>query len=145
MHTQEFNVLLVEDNPADVRLLEECLKDIHAHWKVSVAEDGELAIRSLRTDTLLPDLILLDLNLRRKSGHDVLRELKADPGLSTIPVIILSSSQAPADVNEAYRAHANCYVSKPGDLDQYLQVVQLIEDFWHKRAELPVRFAKCSD
>jgi CheY-like chemotaxis protein len=128
-------ILLVEDNPGDVRLIREALKDAKFHNSISVVEDGVEALAFLRregrfADSVRPDLILLDLNLPRRNGREVLVDIKADPDLRRIPVVIVTSSQAEQDVLEAYDQHANCYVTKPVDLDQFIKVVKHIEDFW---------------
>jgi CheY-like chemotaxis protein len=135
-------ILLVEDNLGDVRLVAEGLKDSRIRHRLSVAHDGLEALAFLKRHGAhaaapRPDLIVLDLNLPRKSGHDVLAEIKADAQLRTIPVCVLSSSQSDADVDGSYALHANCYVVKPVDLDQFLGVVQRIEEFWLAIATLP--------
>ena len=131
-------ILLVEDSPGYVRLMREALKDA----KIRIAMDGVEAIKYLRreggyTGKPRPDLILLDLNLPRKSGREVLREIKADPCLRLIPVVILTVSEAEEDVLRSYKLHANCYVTKPVDLDGLLHVVRSIEDFWLTIVRLP--------
>jgi CheY-like chemotaxis protein len=137
MKSRVLHILLVEDNPADVRLLQETLRQIGEPWRVDIAADGEEACRYLHANRQRPDLVLLDLNLPKKSGHEVLQEIKANADTRTIPVIVFSSSKAEPDVRAAYDLQANCYVGKPGDLDQYTDVVRVIEEFWHKRVELP--------
>jgi CheY-like chemotaxis protein len=137
------NILLVEDNPGDVRLTREALKDCQVPSILHVVEDGEAALRFLRREgdyarQPRPDLILLDLNLPRRDGRQVLAEVKEDPALLTIPVVILSTSSAEEDVTEAYRLHANCYLTKPMRLDQYMDVVRSIGDFWVTKARLPL-------
>ena len=136
----KLKILLVEDNPADVRLLQETLKQTSVPWELTVAPDGveaETILYGAKTPAARPDLVLLDLNLPKKSGHELLRDIKSDIGLRTIPVIIFSSSQAASDISAAYEEFANCYISKPVDLDQFAGVVRVIEEFWHRRAELP--------
>lgn len=135
-------ILLVEDNPGDVRLTREALKEGKVRNNLNVAQDGVEALAFLRregkyADAVRPDLILLDLNLPRKDGREVLEEIKADPALRPIPVVILTSSQAEQDIVRAYDLHANCYVSKPVDLDQFITVVKSIEDFWFAIVKLP--------
>jgi two-component system, chemotaxis family, response regulator Rcp1 len=141
MPQPKLHILLVEDNPADVLLLRESLRQVQVPWTLDVATDGEQAIQFLSSGAsgaCRPDLILLDLNLPRKSGREVLKELKrTDSELRGIPVIILSTSRDCEDVRTAYELFANCYVSKPHDLDDYFDVVRRIEEFWHQRAELP--------
>ena len=135
-------ILLVEDNPGDVRLTQEALREGKVRNNLSVAADGVEAIAYLRregeyADAVRPDLILLDLNLPRKDGREVLEEIKADPALRHIPVVVLTSSQAEEDIVRAYDLHANCYVTKPVDLDQFIRVVESIEDFWFTIVKLP--------
>lgn len=135
-------ILLVEDSPGDVKLTEEALRDADVPNHLNVARDGEEAMRYLRhegefAEKPRPDLILLDLNMPRKDGREVLAEIKADPDLRRIPVIILTTSQNEDDVAEAYNLAANCYVAKPVDLDQFLDVVRAIDDFWLTLVKLP--------
>ena len=135
-------ILLVEDSPGDVRLTIEALKDAKVRNNLHVVGDGVEALAFLRREgeygrTPRPDLILLDLNLPRKDGREVLAELKDDPALKRIPVVILTTSQAEQDIVESYNLHANCYISKPVDLDQFVRVVQSIEDFWLAIVKLP--------
>ena len=135
-------ILLVDDNPGDVRLILEALKDAKVLNTVHTAEDGEEAIQYLTGEGLAtgesrPDLILLDLNLPRKSGQEVLTEIKAHPHLKTIPVVILTSSKAEEDIVKSYDLHANCFVTKPVNLDQFIGVVKSIEDFWLTVVKLP--------
>jgi two-component system response regulator len=135
-------ILLVEDNPGDVELTREALHDSKVHMNLSVVSDGVEALAFLRRQTRYadaprPDLILLDLNLPRKDGRGVLAEIKADPELRQIPVVILTSSQAEQDILRAYELHANCYVTKPVDLDQFVTIVRSIEQFWFTVVKLP--------
>jgi two-component system, chemotaxis family, response regulator Rcp1 len=135
-------ILLVEDNPGDVRLTREALREGKVRNNLAVAVDGVEAIAYLRKEgeyvnAVRPDLILLDLNLPRKDGREVLEEIKADPALRHIPVVVLTSSQAEEDIVRAYDLHANCYVTKPVDLDQFIRVVESIEDFWFTIVKLP--------
>ena len=136
------DILMVEDNPADVRLTQEAFRNGKIHNTLSVARDGVEAIDYLHrrgrfADAPRPDLILLDLNLPRKNGREVLAEIKADPSLMRIPVVVLTTSRAETDVMKTYNLHANCYVVKPADLDEFLDVVKSIEHFWLKAATLP--------
>jgi len=138
----EIQILLVEDNPGDVRLTQEALREGKVHNELSVVGDGVDALAFLRreggfADAPKPDLILLDLNLPRKDGREVLEELKADPDLRRIPVVVLTTSKAEEDVIRSYDLHANCYITKPVDLDQFIHVVQSIEDFWLTVVKLP--------
>ena len=135
-------ILLVEDNPGDVRLTREALKEGKVRNHLSVAEDGAKAIeflfrRGSYADAPRPDLILLDLNLPKKDGRQVLAEIKADASLRSIPVVVLTTSQADEDVVNAYDLHVNCYITKPIDLSQFLNVVKAIEDFWLTIVKLP--------
>lgn len=128
-------ILLVEDNPGDVRLTREALKDAKVRNTLHVAMDGVQALAFLRKQGKYaavprPDLILLDLNLPKKNGREVLEEIKQDDALSHIPIVILTTSQAELDIVESYRLHANAYVTKPVDLEQFLKVVGSIEEFW---------------
>jgi chemotaxis family two-component system response regulator Rcp1 len=135
-------ILLVEDNPADVRLTLETMKEVKVSNNMSVVTNGEEALSFLRRETgfedvARPDLILLDLNLPRKDGREVLKEIKGDPGLRRIPVVILTTSQSEEDIIRAYNLAANCYVTKPVDLDQFVKVVKSIEGFWLTIVQLP--------
>ena len=135
-------LLLVEDNPGDVRLTQEALKSGQVQVNLNVARDGVEAIDFLRQRAAFegapkPDLILLDLNLPRKNGREVLSEIKSDPELRRIPVLIMTTSRAEQDVNRAYNLNANCYITKPMDLDEFLRIVKAIEDFWLKTVTLP--------
>jgi CheY-like chemotaxis protein len=135
-------ILLVEDNPGDVRLAVEALMDAKVANRLHVVEDGVEAMSFLRREGRYavvprPDLILLDLNLPRKDGREVLVEVKQDADLKRIPVVILTSSAAEQDVVQAFNLHANCYITKPVDLDQFLKVVRSIEDFWLIVVKLP--------
>ena len=133
-------ILLVEDNPGDVRLIREALRDAKLLIRLRVAGDGVEALASLRQErdaAPRPDLILLDLNLPRKDGRKVLEEIKQDPDLWRIPVVILTTSQAEQDIATSYDLHANCYISKPVDLDQFMHIVHSIQDFWLTIVKLP--------
>ena len=134
--------LLVEDNPGDVRLTQEALSESKLRNHLSVVGDGVEALAFLRregkyADAPRPDIILLDLNLPKKSGREVLAEIKADPVLRRIPVVIITSSEAEQDVLASYDLHVNCYISKPVDLDQFIKVVRSIETFWITIVKLP--------
>lgn len=135
-------ILLVEDSPSDAELTVEALREAKVRNHLNVVEDGVEAMRFLRREgdyalAPRPDLIMLDLNLPRKDGREVLAELKADPLLKTIPVVVLTTSRAEQDVLRAYDLHANCYVTKPVDFEQFLQVVRSIESFWLLVVTLP--------
>lgn len=135
-------ILLVEDNPGDARLTLEALDDGKMCNNLHVVRDGIEALSFLRregryADVPRPDLILLDLNLPRKDGREVLADIKGDETLKCIPVVILTTSRAEQDIFEAYDLYANCYVTKPIDLDQFIMVVKSIEDFWFTIVKLP--------
>ena len=136
------DILLVEDNPADVRLVREALREAGIVCRLHAAADGEEALAFLRRqgacrDAPHPQLVLLDLNLPRKSGHEVLAELKDDPDLRHIPVIVLTSSRADEDVLRSYDLHANAYISKPAEFEGFIRAVRSIESFWLITARLP--------
>jgi CheY-like chemotaxis protein len=136
------DILLVEDNPGDVELIREALSENKFRNRLHVAADGVEAMAFLRkvadyTKAPCPDLILLDLNLPKKSGREVLEELKSDPDLKAIPVVVLTSSKEEEDIVKSYNLHANCYVTKPVDLHQFINVVRSIEGFWLNIVKLP--------
>ena len=135
-------VLLVEDNPGDVRLTKEALKEGKLLNQLTVVGDGVEALSFLRkegvyADAPQPELILLDLNLPKKDGREVLAEIKADPNLRRIPVVVLTTSSSEEDILKIYDLHANCYITKPVDLEQFMGVVKSIEDFWVSVVKLP--------
>lgn len=135
-------ILLVEDNPGDVRLTREALKEAKFRNKVEVVGDGVEALAYLRqqgqySGAMRPHLIMLDLNLPRMDGREVLAAIKKDTDLRRIPVVVLSSSEAESDIARAYELHANAYVTKPVDIDHFLQVVKAIEEFWVEIVKLP--------
>lgn len=135
-------ILLVEDNPADVRLTREALKDGKILNNLNVVNDGVEAMTFLHhqgkyKDAPRPDLILLDLNLPKKDGREVLADIKSDDRLKSIPVVILTISKADEDILKTYRLYANCYITKPVDLDQFIKVTKSIEDFWLSIVKLP--------
>jgi CheY-like chemotaxis protein len=135
-------ILMVEDNDGDVRLTKEALADAKVRNRVSTVSDGVEAIRYLRQEgdysqAVRPDLILLDLNLPKKHGRDVLKEIKDDPSLRRIPVVVVTSSAAEEDIAKSYDLHANCYVTKPLDFHQFKKVVKSVEDFWMTIVKLP--------
>ncbi|HCT84177.1 MAG TPA: response regulator [Candidatus Margulisbacteria bacterium] len=137
-------ILLIEDNPGDVRLTREVLKESNARNKLSVASDGEEAMdflykRGKYSEAPVPDLILLDLNLPKKDGREVLAEIKNDKDLKRIPVIVLTTSRNQKDIINAYQLNANCYITKPVDLEQFIKVIKGIESFWFSIVELPSR------
>ena len=136
------NILLVEDNPGDVRLTQEAFREGNIDVDLDVARDGVEAIAYLRGQAPyerahFPDLILLDLNLPRRDGREVLSEIKSDPVLKQIPVVVLTTSNAEADILKSYSLHVNCYINKPVDFDRFFDIVQKIEEFWLTTAVLP--------
>jgi CheY-like chemotaxis protein len=142
MTGKPIDILMVEDNPADVRLTREMFTECNIHGRLSVVKDGVEAMAFLRRQgpylgAARPDLIILDLNLPRKDGREVLAEVKADPELRRIPIVILSTSGAEADIVKTYNLHANCYIVKPADLDEFAEVVRGIERYWLTMATLP--------
>ena len=142
MQSRTAELLLVEDNPGDVRLTIEALKEGRVINNLTVVKDGEEAIAALRrqgkyANAPRPDLILLDLNLPRKGGLEVLEEIKQDRDLKQIPVVVLTTSRAEQDVLRTYDLHANCYIVKPVDLNQFMNVVQSIKSFWLALVTLP--------
>jgi two-component system, chemotaxis family, response regulator Rcp1 len=135
-------ILLVEDNPGDVRMAIEALKDCRVRNNLSVVEDGVEAVAYLRgrgqyAGRPRPDLVLLDLNLPRKDGHQVLAEIKTDGDLRQIPVVVLTTSENERDVNKAYDLNANCYITKPSGLEQFVAVMKSIQYFWSMVVQLP--------
>lgn len=139
---QPIEILLVEDNPGDVRLTREVFKEGKVRNNLSVASDGVEALAFLRregeyADAPRPDVILLDLNLPRKDGREVLAEIKEDPDLRRLPVVVLTTSQAEQDILKSYNLHANCYITKPVDLERFITVVKSIETFWLSVVKLP--------
>jgi len=137
-------ILLVEDNPGEARLAVEAFKECQAPHHINVASDGDQVLASLRRAgtyavTRRPDLILLDLNLPCKDGHEILAEIKADPDLRRIPVLVLTSSSAKSDIDKSYDLHANGYLVKPVAIDEFVELVKLIERFWFMHVELSNR------
>jgi len=141
---KSLKILLVEDSPSDVRLVREALKENPIPVQITVARDGVEAVDYLHQAeeglTTFPDLMLLDLNLPRKNGREVLAEVKGSPTLKRIPVLVMTSSRSDEDVAQAYSLNANCYITKPSDLKEYVDVVRAIEDFWFLTATLPEAF-----
>jgi CheY-like chemotaxis protein len=136
------DILLVEDSPGDVRLTREALRETQAWNCLHVATDGDEALAFLRREGEFaacprPGLILLDLNLPRRDGREVLREIKSDPDLRRIPVVVLTTSQSSDDISAVYDLSANCYITKPVDLNRFIEVVRLIHEFWLTAAKLP--------
>jgi two-component system, chemotaxis family, response regulator Rcp1 len=142
MVTSPIEILLVEDSPGDARLTMEALKEAKVLNHITVVEDGVEAMAFLRREgehsrAPRPDLVLLDLNLPKKDGREVLAEVKADPALAQIPIVVLTTSQAEKDIAQSYELHANCYITKPVDLDQFMQVIKAVESFWLTVVRLP--------
>ena len=141
-YVQPIEVLLVEDNPADVRLTMEALKEEKVYSNLHVVNDGVEAMSYLRregkyTQSPRPDLILLDLNLPKKDGREVLKEIKSDEGLKAIPVVVLTVSKSEEDIMRSYNLHANCYISKPVDLKQFMKIAKTVQEFWFTIVKLP--------
>ncbi len=141
-NTNSIEILLVEDSPGDQRLTKEALKEGKINNNLYIVEDGEEAIAFLKkqppfTTVPKPDLILLDLNLPKMNGQEVLKIIKADENLKRIPVVILTTSQADEDILNAYNLNANCYITKPVDFDQFIHVVNKIQEFWFTIVKLP--------
>ena len=139
---QDVEILLVEDNPGDIRLTQEALKDSKIRNNLSVVRDGEEALSFLRREgnygsVPRPDLILLDLNLPRIDGREVLEKIKTDDTLKRIPVVVLTTSDDEKDILASYNLHANCYITKPVDLNRFVEIVKSIEGFWFQIVRLP--------
>ncbi|HLC41173.1 MAG TPA: response regulator [Methylomirabilota bacterium] len=135
-------LLIVDDNQADVRLMAEALKDARVQSRLTIARDGAEALAVLRREgsysrVKYPDLVLLDLNLPKIDGREVLAEIKADSALKRIPVVVFTTSSAEDDIIQTYNLHANCYITKPVDLEQFVRMVRAIEDFWFTIVKLP--------
>ncbi len=142
MDSKAIDILLVEDNPGDVRLTREVLKEGKVSNNLFVVKDGVEAMKFLHREgryanEVRPDLILLDLNLPRMDGREVLEKIKDDPDLHRIPVVVLTTSAAEEDIIKSYNLNANCYITKPVDLDQFIGVVKSVEDFWLTVVKLP--------
>ena len=140
----EIHILLVEDNEGDIVLTLEALKEAKLRNKISVVRDGEEALQFLYKEAKYvsqdsPQLILLDINLPKMDGKEVLNRIKSDPDLKKIPVVILTTSSSEKDILEAYNNHANCYITKPVDLDKFIDVIHTVEDFWISIVQLPNR------
>ena len=141
---KDIHILLVEDNEGDIILTKEALSDAKIKNKVSVTRDGEEAINFVTSalenpEELMPDLILLDINLPKIDGKEVLQYIKTTPALKKIPVVMLTTSSSPLDVTDSYDNHANCFISKPVDLNKFFEVVRMIEDFWITIVKLPTK------
>jgi two-component system, chemotaxis family, response regulator Rcp1 len=142
IETRPVDILLVEDNPGDVRLTKEALKDAKVLNEIYVAKDGVEAMQFVHREgsfanAPMPDLILLDLNLPRKDGREVLAEIKKDPKLQHIPVVVLTTSKADEDIIKTYNLHANAYITKPVDLNRFVEIMHALEQFWFTIVKLP--------
>lgn len=142
VRTRPINILLIEDNPGDVRLTQEAFKEGRMNIDLSVTMDGVEAVKFLKkeekySDAVTPDLILLDLNLPKMDGREVLEVIKSDASLKRIPVVVLTTSNAEQDILKSYNLHVNCYINKPVDFDKFFDIIQKIEDFWLSIAVLP--------
>lgn len=140
------DILLVEDNPGDARLTQEAFRDSKVANNLHVVSDGALAMEFLRREGAFknaprPDIVLLDLNLPKKDGRQVLAEMKSDPDLKSIPTVVLTTSEAEQDIIQSYQLHANCYLTKPVDLEKFLKIIRCIEDFWLSFVKLPGKIA----
>jgi two-component system, chemotaxis family, response regulator Rcp1 len=138
-NVKPIEILLIEDNPGDIRLIKEILKETNTHNNINVAMDGETALNLLFKEEMAtrPDLILLDLNLPKIGGREILTKIKGDEELKSIPVVILTTSTAEEDIIETYKKHANSYITKPVDLDHFIKVVESIKTFWLSIVKLP--------
>jgi CheY-like chemotaxis protein len=139
-------ILLVEDNPGDARLTQEAFRDSKVANNLHVVSDGALAMEFLRRQgpyakAPRPDIVLLDLNLPKMDGRQVLAAMKSDPALKSIPTVVLTTSEAEQDIAQSYQLHANCYLTKPVDLEKFLKIIRCIEDFWLSFVKLPSKFA----
>jgi two-component system, chemotaxis family, response regulator Rcp1 len=139
---REIDILLVEDNPADIRLTQEAFKETRLRCKLHIARDGAEALEFLRQNGRFaaaprPDMILLDLNLPKKDGREVLAEVKNEPQLKRIPIVVLTTSNDEHDIRHTYDNHANCFITKPAGLDDFVEVVKKVEEFWLQIARLP--------
>jgi two-component system, chemotaxis family, response regulator Rcp1 len=137
-----YEVLLVEDNPADARLISEAFKGFRILSNLSLVRDGEMAIEYLRRQNdfaaaAKPDIIILDLNVPKKNGFEILAEIRKDEGLKRIPIIVLSNSDAELDIQKSYELSANCYITKPASLDDFIDTIMSIENFWLSTVKLP--------
>lgn len=132
-------IFLIEDNRGDIRLIQEALKSTATDCDVIVARDGVEAMQILQTQEAAPDLILLDLNLPKKDGREVLAEIKADPLLKHIPVVVLTTSRNEEDIAKSYDLHVNCYIAKSRNLPQLFKIIRGIEEFWLETATLPIK------
>jgi chemotaxis family two-component system response regulator Rcp1 len=138
--TKALQVLLVEDSRADARLIMEVFKEEKILVEVDIVTDGEEAMAYLQGDGVkLPDLVILDLNLPLKDGREVLAEMKADPVLQSIPVVILTTSKSEEDILKSYKLQASCYVTKPIDLEQFIKIIRSLDDFWFSAVKFPIK------
>lgn len=139
---ETIKVLLVEDSQADARLIKEVFRDEKIMVDLDIARDGEEAMDYLLSEGNNPDLVILDLNLPRKDGREVLAEIKENKSLRTIPVVILTTSQSEEDILKSYKLNANCYVTKPIDLDQFIKIIKSLDEFWFSAVKFPREIKK---
>lgn len=139
---ETIKVLLVEDSQADARLIKEVFRDEKIMVDLDIARDGEEAMEYLLSEGNNPDLVILDLNLPRKDGREVLAEIKENKSLRTIPVVILTTSQSEEDILKSYKLNANCYVTKPIDLDQFIKIIKSLDEFWFSAVKFPREIKK---
>lgn len=137
MVTKPVNILLIEDNPGDIELIKSAFEEAQVNTEIQVISDGQLALEYLQTMLTLPDIILLDINLPKVSGFEILKTIKNDPKIRKTPVVMLTSSEDEADINKSYDEFANSYISKPVDFDSFLDAIQSMEHFWLKVVKLP--------
>jgi CheY-like chemotaxis protein len=140
--SRKIEILMVEDNPGDVRLFREALETCEVKHELSVAGDGEIAMALLRregaySETVRPDLVILDWNLPKKCGKEVLQEIKSDESLASIPVVVFTTSRAPQDIRDTYDGRGNCFITKPAHFRQFVEAVESIKEFWLTVALLP--------
>lgn len=148
METAQINILVIEDNPADAELVTEVLGEQIPHAHMHVARDGEEGIdylyqRNMHSDAPRPDFVLLDLNLPKRSGLEILQAMKGDPALRLMPIIVFTSSEAPRDIEKCYCLSANCYITKPSDLDLFTDKMKMVANFWCQMAQLPDKTMCC--
>ncbi|MGE5457922.1 MAG: response regulator [Methanococcaceae archaeon] len=137
---EQCELLLVEDNPGDIMLVEEALNESGLKYHLNTIRNGGDVIDYLKSpDCVKPDIILLDLNLPRKNGKDVLREIKGDDKLESIPILVLTTSEAESDIYSCYKLRANCYITKPVDFDRFMEVIKTVKEFWTSMVKLPPR------
>ena len=142
MNSKKYEILLVENNPGDIRIIQEIFKESKSNINLSIVNDGAETINRLKKENnyknaLRPDIIILDLNLPKKNGFEVLKEIKSNKELKRIPVIVLTTSEFEEDISNAYDLHANCYIKKPTDFEQFIEILKSIQGFWLNTVRLP--------